>query len=356
MTLADLLPSLRSFAVPERSPLADLAASFGTPLHVLDEAVVRARCASYAAAFGASYSAKAGLNPVLGRWIASAGLGCYVGGRNSLQTALSAGFPAERVTMCGASQSLEDLDAAFACGATVVAHSPAEVGSLIDRAPHGQPVLVRVSSARGRFVLGSSTTLTALGRIVRSRNLVFAGLDLSIGHRLTRFGMFEARVREAAAFCAVVRSRLRVAVPRLNLGGGYAEDFATEAFAGRIRGVLALAAERYGIVAPELTVSPGRALVEPAGVTVGRMLDAETVDVADCTCGGAHAATLIGRASYAPPKPLVLAGVPVVLPGDVGAGDLIAFSGTGAYHPGTDRAAVVSTRGELLVPRRELFG
>jgi diaminopimelate decarboxylase len=357
MTLADLLPSLRTFAAPAVSPLVRLAAEHGTPLHVLDEAVVRARCAAYAHAFGTvSYSAKAGLNIGLGRWIASSGLGCYVGGRTALRTALVSGFDPSRCTMSGAGKSLEDLDAAFACGAAVVAHSPAEVAMLADRAPHGQAVLLRVVPSAGVrrkscFPLGAGTTRDAVARIRRARNLVFAGFDLAVGHRLNRFGTFEAHVREAAAFCAVVRGP----VPLLNLGGGYSDDFATEPFAARIRGVLALAADRYRIPPPRLSVSPGRALVEPAGTTIGRMLDPNTVDAADCACGSAHAATLLGRTSHAPLRPLTLAELPVVLPADLATGDLVAFSATGAYHPGTDRAAVVSSTGDVLVPRREPF-
>jgi diaminopimelate decarboxylase len=362
MTLADLLPSLRTFAAPANSPLAALAAEYGTPLHVLDEEVVRERSAGYATAFGAdnvSYSAKAGLTLGLAKWIADAGLGCVAGGCNTLNTALRAGIPGERITLTGARKSVEDMEAAFAAGATVVARTNAEITALAERAPQGLPVLLRVGScsATSGFKLGSGSTLAALGRIIRARNLTFAGLDFSIGHRLSRFGGYEAHVREAAAFCAVIQARFRTPVPALNLGGGYSDDFATAAFASRIRGVLALAVERYGIVSPKLSVSPGRALVGPAGISIYRMLDDGTVNGPDCTCGGEHPATLVGRASGAALRPLVLAGTPVMLPSDVGPGDLIAFAGTGAYHydGGATVVSVWHNRARLMTPRRELF-
>jgi diaminopimelate decarboxylase len=363
MTLADLLPSLRTFAAPANSPLAALAIEYGTPLHVLDEEVVRERCAAYVTAFGAdavSYSAKAGLNHGLARWVADSGLGVFASGCGAVNTAVSAGIPGERVTLTGARKSVEDLEAAFTHGSTVVARTNAEITALIDRAPHGLPVLLRVgsSAATSGFKLGSGATLAALGRIIRARNLTFAGLDFSIGHRLSRFGGYEGHVREAAAFCAVIQARFRTPVPALNLGGGYSDDFATAAFAARIRGVLALAVDRYGIVPPKLSVSPGRALVGPAGISIYRMLDDGTVNGPDCTCGGEHPATLIGRASRAPLRPMVLAGTPVMLPGDVGPGDLIAFAGTGAYHYDKGSAAVVSVwhnRARLMLPKRDIF-
>lgn len=116
MTLGELLPSLRTSLRPRLDSgiwpatarwgthgdlliggvrMTALAATYGTPLHVLAEPDVRARCAEYVAAFGAdavAYSAKAGLTVGEGRWIAELGLGCYVGSAGELRTALLAGF------------------------------------------------------------------------------------------------------------------------------------------------------------------------------------------------------------------------------------------------------------------------
>jgi diaminopimelate decarboxylase len=156
----------------------------------------------------------------------------------------------------------------------------------------------------------------------------------------------------------VIQARLRRPVPVLNLGGGYSNDFATAAFASRVRGMLALATDRYAIVPPRLTVSPGRALVGPAGTTVYRLLDPDTVDGPDCTCGEPHAARLVGRISRAPLNPMTVAGVPVLLPADTTRGDLIALSGTGAYHHNDAHATVLGLRdgrASVLAERTELF-
>jgi diaminopimelate decarboxylase len=394
MTLTELLPSLRTSLRPPLDPavwpltarwaplgdllvggvsMTTLAARYGSPAHVLDEADVRARCAEYVAAFGAgavAYSAKAGLAPATGRWIAGEGLGCYAGSAAELKSALLAGFRATDLVLCGRTKSVADLEAAYACGAALVVGSIGEVETIAARAPIGQRILVRVlpSTGRGRgrygLPLGTSTALAVIGKVLANPDLVLAGLDCSIGHQLSRFQVFESCLRETMAFAAVIRARFGVTVPALNLGGGHAvayadgdDGFAVAAFAGRIRGMLRLAADRYGIAEPRLTVSPGRAIVARAGLTLHRVSALVAVDgrrtvvldgsVPDCVtdeqqCAGRHTAYLIGRASPAPATPVVMLGggdeaqqapvCPVRLPADVVVGDLIAVAGTGAYH------------------------
>ncbi|MBB4693068.1 diaminopimelate decarboxylase family protein [Paractinoplanes abujensis] len=351
-----------------------LAATYGTPVHVLDEADVRARCGEYLAAFGSgavAYSAKAGLTMGVGRWIADAGLGCYVSSAADLQTALLAGFAPAGLVLFGEKKSVAGLEAAHACGAAIVAGSMAEVEAIAARAPTGQRVLVRVVPSRagrgGRYryglPLGSGTALAAIKQVLQSPNLVLAGLDCSIGHQLSRFGTFESCLREAMGFCAVVQARYGAGVPALNLGGGHAvayaggdDGFAVAAFASRVRAMLRLSAERYRIPEPRLTVSPGRAVVARAGVTLHRVSEVipgrkRTIvqldgSVPDCAaterCAGRHTAYLIGRESSARSHPAAVVGGPeqgpgaavasVPLPADVAAGDLVVVAGTGAYH------------------------
>ena len=78
-----------------------LAARFGTPLYVLDEAIIRARCAEVRRDFldrwpsaSANYASKAFLTRTMARIVEDEGLGLDVVSLGGLQTALLAGFPA----------------------------------------------------------------------------------------------------------------------------------------------------------------------------------------------------------------------------------------------------------------------
>ena len=148
-------------------------------------------------------------------------------------------------------------------------------------------------------------------------------------HQISRFHVFEACLREAMAFCAVIRSRTGISVLALNLGGGHAEGddgFALAAFASRVHAMMYLSAERYGIAEPRLTVSPGRAVVARAGLTLhrvtavsrsadeGRLVVALDGGVPDCAvaadCAGHHTVALVGRVSLARMQPASVVGGP----------------------------------------------
>jgi diaminopimelate decarboxylase len=233
-----------------------------------------------------------------------------------------------------------------------------------------------VAAGRGRcrygLRLGSSPALAAIKVLLSSPDLVLVGLDCSIGHQLSRFQAYERCLREAMAFCAVLRSRTGVSVPALNLGGGHAvayaqgdDGFALTVFAARIRAMMRLSADRYGIDAPRLRVSPGRAIVARAGLTLHRVSSVSrigaddrlivTLDGSVCgyataaDCAGRHTVELVGRVSKAPALPATVVGdsegprhamVPATeLPDDITAGDLLAVAGTGAYHHRADQFA-----------------
>ncbi|MEV4517469.1 diaminopimelate decarboxylase [Dactylosporangium sp. NPDC049525] len=398
MTLAEIIPSLRASLPPSLNGdvwpagarwaphgdlvvagvgLTDLATAHGTPTYVVDEADVRLRCRQYLAAFGAgriAYTAKALFSIGVARWIAEEGLGLYVGSAGELHVARAAGFPMDRVVLYGSAKTPEDLDAAYAAGVgTIVVESLSEVTRLAATAPHGQQVLLRVlagpepadgSDHRFGPRICTGEAETAVARIAAQRGLRLAGFDCSVGHQVSRFSVYEREVRRLVEFCAAMHSRHGVDVTRLNLGGGHAVaysgadlGFALDAFASRIRAVLHLELGRHQLAEPALTVSPGRAIVSRAGLTLyrimsvirgqdGRRVVAVDGGMTDCPtaalCGGAHTAALIGRASRADLEPATVVGrhndvddviVPTLqLPADVHPGDLLAVAGTGAYH------------------------
>jgi diaminopimelate decarboxylase len=398
MTLTEIIPSLRASLPPSLHgevwpagtrwadhgdlvvagvSLTDLAATHGTPTYVIDESDVRLRCRQYRTAFGdgrVAYTAKALLSVGVARWITEEGLDLYVGSAGELQVAQAAGFPTDRVVLYGSAKTPEDLDAAYTAGVgTIVVESLSEITRLAATAPHGQRVLLRVlagpepaggSDHRFGPRIGTGEAETAVARIAGQRSLRLAGYDCSVGHQISRFSVYEREVRRIVEFCAATHARHDIDITQLNLGGGHAVaysgadlGFALDAFASRIRSVLHLELNRHRLPEPTLTVSPGRALVSRAGLTLyrimsvirgqnGRRVVAVDGGMTDCPtaalCGGAHTAALIGRASLADPEPATVVGrhndvddvvVPTLqLPADVHPGDLLAVAGTGAYH------------------------
>ncbi|GGM40775.1 diaminopimelate decarboxylase family protein [Dactylosporangium sucinum] len=392
MTLTDIIPSLRS-SLPARLDtgvwprtahwgdagdlraggvsLAAVAAEHGTPTFVLDEEDVRERCRTYAGAFGAgdvAYTGKALLTVDVARWIAAEGLGLYAGSAGEVRVAERAGFDMGRVVLYGSAKSPEDLDVAYRAGVgTVVVESMGEITRLAATAPAGQRVLLRIVDGPDRrfgLRVAGGEAAAAVARIAGQPGLRLAGYDCSIGHQLSRFSQYEREISRLCEFASVMYRAHGVAPERLNLGGGHAVayrpeefDLALAGFATRMRSVLHLEAGRHGLPAPRLTVSPGRAVVARAGVTVYRVLAVTRTQAGDrlvavdggmtdcpatALCGSRHSAVLIGRTGRAAAGPAVVVGrhndaddvvVPdAELPADVHPGDLLAVAGTGAYH------------------------
>src|SRR5688500_6073810 len=98
--------------------LLDLAALFGTPLFVYDEAHLRARCREAVAAWGdgVAYATKAFLCVAMARLAAEEGMHLDVSTRGELHVALAAGVPPERLVMHGNNKSEDELRAALELG------------------------------------------------------------------------------------------------------------------------------------------------------------------------------------------------------------------------------------------------
>ncbi len=113
--------------------LADLAAEFGTPLFVYDEAHLRTRCREAVAAFpdGVAYATKAFLCIAMARLAHEEGMALDVATGGELHVARMAGVPGERLVFHGNNKSVTELNAAVEAGVgTIVIDSMSEIDRL----------------------------------------------------------------------------------------------------------------------------------------------------------------------------------------------------------------------------------
>jgi diaminopimelate decarboxylase len=357
--------------------LTEIAERFGTPVYVLDEEHVRARCREYAKAIApheVAYASKAFWCRAMARWIAEEGLSLDVCSEGELVVAGAAGFPAERILLHGNGKTAHELSAALDYGVgRIVVDSPGEVGQLAALADRRQKILVRVTPGIDAHVHPAVTTGTedqqfglsiASGaatdvarHILRQPSLELAGVHCHIGSQIASLDGFEAAARRLVAFMAGLGG-----LPELNLGGGHAVPYRPgedgldiTAFAERITGVVERECAARGIPVPRLTVEPGRAIVGSAGVTLYRVLTvkhgARPFVVVDggmsdnprpALYGSRYHIERVGTRPSAETEPMTVVGrhceagdvlVPDArLPADIRPGDLLAVPCTGAYH------------------------
>ena len=284
--------------------LAEIAACYGTPAYVLDEADVRQCCRGYRQAFGdaeIAYAGKAFLCRAMVRWVDEEGLSLDVCSEGELAVASSAGFPADRILLHGNAKTPSDLRAVMAYGVgRIVLDSAGEIARIAALARTRQRVLVRVTpdvdahthpavatgveDQKFGFSLRTGAAADAVRRILAQPELELAGLHCHLGSQITRPEAFEAAARRLAGLMATVHAEHGVTPPELNLGGGHGvpyteddQDFDLAGFAARIRTAVRGACASLRLPAPRITVEPGRAIISRAMVTLYRVVSVKHV-------------------------------------------------------------------------------
>ncbi|MFD9263656.1 diaminopimelate decarboxylase [Streptomyces sp. NPDC059538] len=365
--------------------LAEIADRFDTPVYVLDEGEVRARCRGYRDAFPDAdvlYAAKAFLSRAMVRWIDEEGLGLDVCSAGELELAVTAGFPADRIVLHGNAKSPHDIEAALRLGVgRIVIDSPSEIARLAAAVGTGgsQKVMVRVvpgimagghekirtgtDGQKFGLALSDGSAQHAIARILGQPQLELTGLHCHIGSQITEVKPYVAAVRRMVGLMARVRDAHGIVLPELDMGGGHGIAYRPgdpsldrAALARRLRGELVESCAAAGLAVPRLAIEPGRAVAGPAGVALYRVLavkrTGDRVFVAvdggmsdnprPALYGVRYAPRLVGRRSPAEPCLATVVGrhceagdilaADVELPGDVHPGDLLAVPVAGAYQ------------------------
>jgi len=363
-----------------------LAADFGTPVYVLDEADFRARCRDFAEGFGEAelfYAGKAFICKAIVRMLAEEGLSLDVCTGGELTVALAGGMPPERIGLHGNNKSVEELERALEAGVgRIVLDSFQEIDRLtaLARRLHQTPgVMIRVTvgveahtheyiataheDQKFGFSLAGGAARAATQRVLDDGVLDLRGFHSHIGSQIFDTDAFEVAARRVLSLHAAIRDGYGVELPELDLGGGFGiaytsqDDPRTPAeLADALRRIVKEDCDALGLALPRLSFEPGRAIVGPAMFTlyeVGTVKDVDGIRTYVSVDGGmsdniraalydaSYSATIAGRASDAGPMLARVvgkhceAGDVVVkdefLPADVQPGDLLAVPGTGAY-------------------------
>ena len=267
--------------------LLDVAATFGTPAFVYDEAHLRARCLEAVAAFGpgrAVYATKAFLCSAMARLAYEEGMLLDVASGGEMFVALRAGVPANALTLHGSNKSLDELRMGITEGVRhIVVDSFDELDRLDALRREGLPVpnvLARITPgvhahthefiATGQddskfgFNLGNGDALRAVERMQKSKSVNLVGVHCHIGSNVFEASSFGRAAEVMARFAAPLD------LPELVLGGGLGVAYVGGEEAPTITqwgNVLLDACQALG-VRSAVSVEPGRSIVASAAVTL----------------------------------------------------------------------------------------
>lgn len=280
---------------------AKLVEQHQTPLWVIDENGFRENCRAFRNAFrvcGDSlvlYASKALCNIALCKIVAEEGLGLDVVSGGELFTAMSAGFPMDKVYFHGNNKSPAELEMAVGLGVgRVVVDNFQELealNSICQDLEARQDILLRITpgveahthefirtgqiDSKFGFTLPGGQALDAVRAALRCEALRLVGLHCHIGSQIFEMESFEHAADLMMQFMAEIKETTGVELDELDIGGGFGiyyfpgdEPGKPKQWAEAVIAAVQQKAQQFGIKTPRVIVEPGRAIVGPAGITL----------------------------------------------------------------------------------------
>jgi diaminopimelate decarboxylase len=373
--------------------VGQLAAEYGTPLMVVDQADFLSRAGQVKNAFDSEakkiqtsakvyYASKSLLTTEVVRWVDASGLNIDVSSGGELALALAGGISPSRIGLHGNNKSLYEIGKAVTAGVgAIVIDSEIEIeriASIAGAQDKVQNVRIRVNSGvhaytheylatsreDQKFGIAISDVPELVAKIRSHSHLNFLGLHSHIGSQIFSLeGFIESVRRLMPLHKQLLESG---SVPELNLGGGFGINYTAadnapdiEVFAADISSEVAKQCQELGVPVPVLCFEPGRVISGPAGVTlynVGTIKDVQlssgsrkyvSIDggMSDnprpSLYSADYSAVLASRSSAVEPVISRVVGKhcesgdivvrDCYLPADVNPNDLLAVAATGAY-------------------------
>ncbi|MDP6549465.1 MAG: diaminopimelate decarboxylase [Dehalococcoidia bacterium] len=368
----------------------ELATEYGTPVYILDEETLRARCQGFIREFQqrfpasqVAYASKAYINPALARLFHEEGLGLDVVSGGELAIARRAGVPLDRVYFHGNNKTPQELAEAVEHGVGYVVVDSFHELDLLERiasaAGKVQDILVRVSpgvdphshvytttgilDSKFGFSIQTGHAAAAIRQALAARHLKLQGLHFHLGSPIFELEPFRVAVELVLRFAAEFREE-GLQLREFSPGGGFAIAYTRDQqppdigeYAETIVSAMTSTCEDLGMATPRLIIEPGRAIVGPAGVAlyrVGATKDIPGVRKYVSVDGGmgdnirpalyqaSYEVVAAGKADQPPLEKVTIAGKfcesgdvlasDMMLPA-LEAGDLIAIPASGAYAP-----------------------
>ena len=290
----------------------ELAKSYGTPLYVFDENLIRKTCREFKSSidnfYGGNglvlYASKAFSCKEMYRIVGSEGLGCDVVSGGELYTALSAGFDPKNIFFHGNNKTPDELEYALKSGVgRIVADNMTELETIesiannlsikanvilrikpgIDAHTHAYISTGQIDSKFG-FALENGEAFEATQKALECNNIELCGFHCHIASQVSETKPFQEAAEVMLTFMADVRNRFGVTVKELDLGGGFGvkyiesdDQIPFSEYMEKTAVTVKSKAEELNFPVPKIFIEPGRSIVAPAGLTLYTVGNVKTI-------------------------------------------------------------------------------
>ncbi len=281
----------------------ELAKEFGTPLYAFDENEIRKNLCEFRESMNENYggnglvvyASKAFCCKEMCRICNSENIGMDAVSGGELFTALSVGFPAEKIVFHGNNKTYAELETAVKNGVgRIVVDNITELETLdriagdngvkagimfrikpgIDAHTHDFIKTGQIDSKFG-FALETGEAMEAVKKALSMKNIRLRGLHCHIGSQIFDIDPFELAAKVMLDLFRSVKDETGVELEELNLGGGfgikYLESDKPRPYGDYMRSVAAVVksyAQSLGLRTPFILIEPGRSVVGAAGLTL----------------------------------------------------------------------------------------
>ncbi len=281
----------------------ELVHKYGTPLYVMDETQIREHCRAFVQSIRENYdghgrvlfASKAFCCKEMCRIAQSEDMGLDVVSGGELYTALSAGFPADRIYFHGNNKTELEIETALEAGiARIIVDNFPELETIdriagtmgkkadimfrikpgIDAHTHSYIRTGQIDSKFG-VALETGEAMQIVKRALALEHVNLCGLHCHIGSQILDVDPFEHAAEVMLRFIADIKAETGFAVRELNLGGGFGikylesdDPVAYSEYMNRVARVVKAKAQEYGLELPYILIEPGRSIVGSAGITL----------------------------------------------------------------------------------------
>ncbi len=280
----------------------ELAEKYGTPLYVMDEAVIRSACARFRKSmeefYGdglVCYASKAFSCKEMYRIVNSEGIGIDVVSAGELYTAASVDFPMEKVCFHGNNKTDAELELAVEkkVGRIIVdnIYELERLDRLAEKKGVSVNIMFRIKpgidahthdfvktgqiDSKFGFALETGEAFEAVKTAIKLKNVDLVGLHCHIGSQIFDIDPFVHAAEVMLGFIAKIKSELSYDIKELNLGGGFGIKYTNEdkpspfeKFMECVSAEVKKICVEKNIRLPFIIIEPGRAIVAPAGLTL----------------------------------------------------------------------------------------
>lgn len=281
----------------------DIANEFGTPVYVMDEALIRKNCQLYLKSIRkacgengtALYASKAFSCLYVLKIAAEEGMGLDVVSGGELYTAHKAGFPMDKVYFHGNNKTTAEIELAIKLGVgrfvvdnkyelynineisekyNIVSDVLFRIKPGIDAHTHDFIRTGQIDSKFG-FALETGEAEEIIAEALKCENVAIKGLHCHIGSQIFEVKPFIHAAEIMIDFIKTISEKFSIEIDELNLGGGFGiqyldsdDPIGYDEYIGEVMTVVKEKIKEYNLKMPKMILEPGRSLVGSAGITL----------------------------------------------------------------------------------------